>query len=169
MEECLSSIVELIKRKRSTPSAVLQLTGRLMFLTLNCFHNVGRGGLQPFFVWAQDQLQRDYGATLIEFTLTNSPLLSLHFYSKVLTHLEPRIHMLTRVHPKPLIVYSDAEWEVDPGSGWISTGLGGMLWQQGEWQDRQGCAVRSTPMKVLRTLHGRKTQIIPSSCSHQRG
>ena len=85
-------------------------------------------------------------------------MVGIDLFVKVLPQIRPRIYDLCRVHPRPIVAYSDAEWTpaahppLAPGRG-----LGGCLIIDNEYL---ACSVL-TPMEVVNSLSERQTQIIP--------
>ena len=83
---------------------------------------------------------------------------SLEFFANVIPLLEPRVDMLGKVHSRPVIAYSDAEWSPAAHPPLLpSRGLGGCIWTD---DVGRACSI-ITPAKVVNSLHIRETQIIP--------
>ena len=82
---------------------------------------------------------------------------SLDFFWKGLSLLQPRIHRLSERRTPPVRIYSDAEWTVDEESHSISKGLGGILWVD----EFVRAAAVEAPDELVGALSTRKTQIIP--------
>ena len=67
--------------------------------------------------------------------------------------------MLKRVHTKPWIAYSDAEWTIH--ANWIATGIGGIIVEPHPGTANWACALANTPWPIVSSLAEGKTQIIP--------
>ena len=109
----LATLRAMIEAREATPASILSLAGSLMFLLLACFARVGRGGIQPLFVWISEHAADDLFGLRNQQPqrLPQGVLMALGFFEFARQQFKPRGFILSRSPAPPLIAYSDAEWE----------------------------------------------------------
>ena len=158
LEELEEAYLEMVSRRPQVASLrqVMQLAGKLLFLTMNVFDKMARGGLQPFYSWLAENVGNSADLNK-EYKISSSLAVGLEFFHRGLRVLKPRIFHLAQVSRRPVVIYSDAEWEVLDKAPWISKGLGGIAWID----ETTVAASVEAPDELVEALSPRKTQIIP--------
>jgi hypothetical protein len=158
VEELTETCKELRERRpqKAALDEIMRLAGRLMFLCMNCFDKLARGGIQPFFGWLADNIDPELKLQQ-KHDISAALALGIDFFYKGLKLLKPRIYHLAQVSQKPILIYSDAEWTVNSVPPLLSKGLGGILWTD----NKCSAAALDTPQFLVDALSQRETQIIP--------
>jgi len=119
----LHARIDAVLEARQLPSALASsLCGKLQFTTSWTFARVGRAALQPLFRAAVESSATPTGSKRkrsdggdIDESLSPGAEMSLQFFSSLLEALPPHEFDVVRRRSPPVLVWSDARWEVgDP-------------------------------------------------------